>query len=176
MALIPYGRADGPSRTAGLTGPGVYILSGWRNSGGEERPWRVVFVLLLRSLQPAQGPRQKTSEISGSRSNYGLVEISSSGPGDMSSSSSQLARLHEHRMAAADIEEEQVIGFEPDMAALLGSLMEEEPQRRCVVSIVGMGGAGKTTLALKLYNSPSAKDHFKPNVAGVRVSQTYSVK
>lgn len=66
-----------------------------------------------------------------------------------------------------------VVGLEDNVETLLAELVSEDPSLR-VISIHGMGGLGKTTLASKLYHS-SELSHFETR-AWVCVSQEYSIK
>ncbi|KAL6012984.1 hypothetical protein ACLOJK_003474 [Asimina triloba] len=110
--------------------------------------------------------------ISSSRSAYGpVLQLLPGGEGPTSS----IKRLQEYRRSAIVAESEQVIGFVKDADALTQRLTTGDECRR-VVSIVAIGGAGKTTLAKKLYNCSSVRDHFRDILAWVCVSQTYSVK
>nr|XP_043627937.1 putative disease resistance protein At3g14460 [Erigeron canadensis] len=56
-----------------------------------------------------------------------------------------------------------VVGRERDQEILLGKLLGNEScsLNFSVVSIVGLGGIGKTTLAQVLYNNKKVKDHFQ---------------
>ncbi|XP_074354125.1 putative disease resistance RPP13-like protein 3 [Apium graveolens] len=66
-----------------------------------------------------------------------------------------------------------VVGFKDDVNILLAELLKEDPSLN-MISIHGMGGSGKTTLASKLYHS-SELSHFQSR-AWVCVSQEYDIK
>ncbi|OVA18811.1 Disease resistance protein [Macleaya cordata] len=76
-------------------------------------------------------------------------------------------------------EECDVVGIEDSTKQVKLLLMEsgssdDDRRRRIVVSIVGMGGLGKTTLAKKVYNSSDAKRYFDC-FAWVSISQEYTL-
>ncbi|KAF7105490.1 hypothetical protein CFC21_106297 [Triticum aestivum] len=70
-----------------------------------------------------------------------------------------------------NFEDTNVVGFEDDYKEIMGNLVDKED---CLsaISIVAMGGAGKTTLAKKIYTSAIVKQHFR-KIVWVTVSQKY---
>ncbi|KAL7619174.1 hypothetical protein Lser_V15G03622 [Lactuca serriola] len=81
-------------------------------------------------------------------------------------------RLEENSL----VDESKTMGRDGDKEALLGKLFgnEECDENVSIVSIVGMGGIGKTTLAKVLYNEQKVKDHFEV-MAWVCVSEECDV-
>ncbi|TVU19202.1 hypothetical protein EJB05_35339, partial [Eragrostis curvula] len=74
------------------------------------------------------------------------------------------------RLPALEIDESQLEGM-GERTKELSNLLEDGNTRLKVVSIVGFGGLGKTTLALTVYKSPEVKRI--PARAFVAVSQSY---
>ncbi|KAL4592573.1 hypothetical protein LXL04_005573 [Taraxacum kok-saghyz] len=74
------------------------------------------------------------------------------------------------------VDESKIMGREGDKEALLEKLLgnDECVENVSIVSIVGMGGIGKTTLAKLLYNDQKVKDHFELR-AWVCVSEDFDV-
>ncbi|XP_062016616.1 disease resistance protein RPM1-like [Rosa rugosa] len=71
------------------------------------------------------------------------------------------------------IMEEELVGIEGQKQILVGWLMDEV-QHQTVISVVGMGGSGKTTLVAKTFTNERVKRHFDC-CAWITVSQTYAV-
>nr|XP_043612193.1 putative disease resistance RPP13-like protein 1 [Erigeron canadensis] len=79
----------------------------------------------------------------------------------------------------SSVNESKVLGRGNDKEALIGRLLGNEEASSnqkviSVVSVVGMGGLGKTTLAQLLYNDKRVKDHFE-RMAWVCVSDDFDV-
>ncbi|KAK4590529.1 hypothetical protein RGQ29_020900 [Quercus rubra] len=70
--------------------------------------------------------------------------------------------------------EDELVGIENKRQLIMGWLMDGEP-RQTVISIVGMGGSGKTTLVANTYNNDDVKKHFDC-WAWITVSQAYELE
>ncbi|KAL1211917.1 Disease resistance protein RPM1 [Cardamine amara subsp. amara] len=70
--------------------------------------------------------------------------------------------------------ENSLVGIDAAKGKLFGWLLSPEPQR-IVVSVVGMGGSGKSTLSANIFKSQSVRRHFE-SYAWVTISKSYVIE
>ncbi|KAJ3669605.1 hypothetical protein LUZ60_011555 [Juncus effusus] len=104
-------------------------------------------------------------EISESRSRYGIMNL-----GECSAAIKRPVR----RPIIPEIDETEIVGFGADKETVIQQLINRSTSRRSVVSIVGLGGLGKTTLALKAYNSWEVKKTFDIKI-WISISQEFKL-
>ncbi|KAE9453403.1 hypothetical protein C3L33_14701, partial [Rhododendron williamsianum] len=71
-----------------------------------------------------------------------------------------------------DVEKDNVVGFDEATTMLIDRLTADTKELQ-VISIIGMPGLGKTTLANKVFNDPRVSHEFS-TLAWIYVSQTYT--
>ncbi|XP_059311532.1 disease resistance protein RPM1-like [Lycium ferocissimum] len=81
---------------------------------------------------------------------------------------------NDRRGDALLLEEAELVGIENPRQQLIGWLVEDDPRLK-VVSVVGMGGSGKTTLVKKVYEDAAVKKNFNSR-AWITVSQSFKVE
>ncbi|KAF8020715.1 hypothetical protein BT93_G1217 [Corymbia citriodora subsp. variegata] len=72
------------------------------------------------------------------------------------------------------VEEGELVGIDKPREELIKWLVDEEPGLK-VLSIFGMGGLGKTTLAKRVYDNQQVKVYFQSH-AWINVSQSYKIE
>ncbi|KAM5586127.1 disease resistance protein RPM1-like [Rosa sericea] len=83
-------------------------------------------------------------------------------------------RLRILRESSLFLQDDEVVGIIDAKEKLVTMLLSSQAQRT-VISVVGMGGSGKTTLVAKTFNGQTVKQHFDC-CAWITVSQTYTVE
>ncbi|GMN63455.1 hypothetical protein TIFTF001_032533 [Ficus carica] len=115
----------------------------------------------------------KTSlrEIKERSERYDFRFSSEDGP---SGTSTTAVEHYDPRLDSIFIEEDDVVGIDSTRDDLI-SMLVDGASTRAVISFVGTGGVGKTTLASKVYENEVVKKHFKCR-CWITVSQSYDLK
>ncbi|EPS67493.1 hypothetical protein M569_07282, partial [Genlisea aurea] len=78
-------------------------------------------------------------------------------------------RQHGHKI------DKKIVGFEDAIDDLIGKLEQPSSDPVGVISIIGMGGLGKTTVASKIFNDPGIEYLF-PIRIWITISESYNPK
>ncbi|KAF7848125.1 hypothetical protein BT93_L2272 [Corymbia citriodora subsp. variegata] len=81
---------------------------------------------------------------------------------------------HDLREDAFLVEDGELVGIDEPKEEIIKWLVDGEPGLE-VVSILGMGGSGKTTLAGRVYDNEQVKAYFQSH-AWINVSQSYKIE
>ncbi|KAJ3696425.1 hypothetical protein LUZ61_000130 [Rhynchospora tenuis] len=73
----------------------------------------------------------------------------------------------------SDFDDSEIIGFDSDKHQIINHLLDKKVKRRAVLSIVGIGGLGKTTLAQKVYKSAELERRFNCRI-WLSISQKFN--
>ncbi|XXG50862.1 hypothetical protein AAC387_Pa02g4769 [Persea americana] len=106
------------------------------------------------------------------------IEKSAFGFNEVNTREVQLAPKMEERQSGSLIDESEIFGRDHDKESIINELVSDtsrEPKSVCIVSIVGMGGLGKTALAQLVYNDERVKKHFEKRI-WFCVSDDFDVK
>nr|XP_023871995.1 disease resistance protein RPM1-like [Quercus suber] len=129
----------------------------------------------LKTLKPRHKIASEIQEIKASvqkiKARSERYGFQSTGQG--SNSGARNVRWQDPRMASLFLEDVDVVGIESPKDELIDWLIKGHSYRT-VVSVVGMGGLGKTTLVKKVYDHHMMREHFDCH-AWISVSQSYNM-
>ncbi|KAK2999950.1 hypothetical protein RJ639_024404 [Escallonia herrerae] len=108
---------------------------------------------------------RKIKSIPERRRRYGVENV------DKTKSEDDSRRVQYRGESIVFAKDSHLVGIEDDRRQLIQWVTSDEPGRT-VISVVGMGGSGKSTLVVNVYNSNIIKQHFDC-YAWITVSQNY---
>ena len=156
-----------------------------RNQNQNQNPRRWFFGFpgkVARSIQKLKPRHEMASKIRDMKKKIGKLKetgssyvfITSSVEPE-SSSSTATTPWHDQRVTSLFVDETEIVGIDPQRNELITQLVEERNPKRTVISVVGMGGLGKTTLTKKVYDNRRVVGHFDCH-AWITVSQSFKME
>ncbi|KAH7689171.1 P-loop containing nucleoside triphosphate hydrolase protein [Dioscorea alata] len=136
----------------------------------EERDGCIGFIESRHKVHvDVQGIKAKLHELSKSRELYGIANI-----GETIGTTSHYRSQHVIPILPQLSDDIAMVGFDDEKKKIVQELVDINNANRSVISIVGMGGLGKTTLAKSVYNDLEVKRSFDI-FAWVIISQQYTI-
>ncbi|MCH86423.1 disease resistance protein, partial [Trifolium medium] len=134
------------------------------------------FYKILFAIKTMKGRRRIALNIQGIKSKVEVISQRRPIIPDVSSSSSQrpVSTRLDSQGDALLLEEADLVGIEEPKKQLTDLLFKDE-SNRAVISIYGMGGLGKTTLAKQVYDDLKIKKRFRIH-AWVNLSQSFKME
>ncbi|KAH7663901.1 P-loop containing nucleoside triphosphate hydrolase protein [Dioscorea alata] len=133
-------------------------------------------VARVKIANNVHGLKGRVLEVGERSKRYGLWGRTRQEPKSSSIIIAPVARMqHDPRLGAHLTDDSMLVGIDGPRDTLRNWLMGEDASMLRVISVVGMGGLGKTTLVKKLYDSQQMVEHF-PRRAWITVSQTFALK
>ncbi|XP_078149590.1 disease resistance protein RPP13-like isoform X1 [Carex rostrata] len=126
------------------------------------KPWEVYFLHKLGT--ELDDILNVLNEISKSKVTYGISDLKEKSEGEVG------VVMTNRRATYQEVDESEVVGMQADKNNILKLLDADQISRRAVITIVGPGGVGKTTLAHMVYRS--AKERFDYHVM-LSISRQY---
>ncbi|XP_058111963.1 disease resistance protein RPM1-like [Magnolia sinica] len=127
------------------------------------------FMVRHKTASSIRDIKTRVSKIKERKDAYSLDSI-----GQTSSSKKMSDQWYDLRLKALFIEEADLVGIDVPRSQLIEWLVDED-SRLLMISVVGMGGLGKTTLVKKVYDNQQVKKCFE-TYAWITVSQSFKAE
>lgn len=114
-----------------------------------------------RIAKRIQGIRERLVEIGDEKIKYQFSEV-------------RRVETNDHRKTTSLVDKSEIRGRSEDQAIVISKLLYGEENGIDVISLVGTGGIGKTTLAQLVYNDERVKNHFTKRI-WVCLTEDFSV-